>query len=73
MSTHFTGLRIGQIFEFQDARHAKDHVLEPLFDPKSEQEVEGFEYIVKPCRSIEMRVYKDTKHMTVPAILVFIS
>jgi len=64
---------IGQIFEFQDARHAKDNVLEPLFDPESVQEFEGAEYIVKTCQSIETRVYKDTKHMTVPSILVFIN
>jgi hypothetical protein len=47
--------------------------LEPIFDPESEQEFEGAEYIVKSCQSREMRVYKDTKHMTVPSILVFIS
>jgi hypothetical protein len=47
--------------------------LEPLFDPDSEQEIEGAEYIVKPCQSTEMRVYKDRKHTTVPSILVFLS
>jgi len=44
-SPHSLQARIGQIFEFQDARHAKDNVLEPLFDPESDQEFEGAEYI----------------------------
>jgi hypothetical protein len=42
----------------------QNHVLELLFDPESEEEVEGTEYLVKPCQSVKTGVYKDTTHMT---------
>jgi hypothetical protein len=65
VSTHFTGLRIGYTFDFQDARHAKEHVLELVSDSESEEEVEGTKYVVKPCHSVKTGVYKNTTPMAV--------
>ena len=42
--THFVNLTVRYVFELQETRCNKDHILDHTFDPESEEEVEETEH-----------------------------
>jgi len=57
---HTLQLKDGYVFEFHEAMHDKDHILEHISDPQSREEAEGNKHIVTPCETVGTGVYKNT-------------
>jgi len=59
-SLHTLQLKDGHVFEFDEAMHDKDHILEHTFDPQSWEEAEWTKHTVTPCQNVGTGLYKTT-------------